>query len=167
MFFDVVPFSAPFMDRGKVPQCPGTATKFKQCFGTMKRLFGLHRARYFGGCQNPRADGHGRHLAELAQGRKQDHLKQTNPSNRITQIRPLKSQRTGKHVYSNREAQKRHYADVFYIKRRYFYDQHKSLCTGTRALNRMSTLILAKQAKAARANQMRGGRRRPEALSVA
>ena len=28
MFFDVVPFSAPFMDRGKVPQCPGTATKF-------------------------------------------------------------------------------------------------------------------------------------------
>jgi hypothetical protein len=31
------------------------------------------------------ADGHGRHLAELAQGRKQDHLKQTKPSNRITQ----------------------------------------------------------------------------------
>jgi hypothetical protein len=29
MFFDVVPFSAPFMDRAKVPQCPGTATKFR------------------------------------------------------------------------------------------------------------------------------------------
>ena len=28
MFFDVVPFSAPFMDRGKVPHCPGTGTKF-------------------------------------------------------------------------------------------------------------------------------------------
>ena len=28
--------------------------------------------------QNPRKDGYGRHLAELAQGRKQDHLKQTN-----------------------------------------------------------------------------------------
>ena len=27
MFFDVVPFGAPFMDRGKVPQCPGTGTK--------------------------------------------------------------------------------------------------------------------------------------------
>jgi hypothetical protein len=37
------------------------------------------------GRQNSRADGHGRHLAELAQGRKQDHLKQTNLSNRITQ----------------------------------------------------------------------------------
>jgi len=37
------------------------------------------------GRQNLRPDGHGRHLAELAQGRKQDHLKQTNPSNRITQ----------------------------------------------------------------------------------
>ena len=29
MFFDVVPFGAPFMDRGKVPHCPGTGTKFK------------------------------------------------------------------------------------------------------------------------------------------
>jgi hypothetical protein len=28
--------------------------------------------------QNPRADGHGRHLAEPSQGRKQDNLKQTN-----------------------------------------------------------------------------------------
>jgi hypothetical protein len=28
MFFDVFPFGAPFMDRGKVPQCPGTGTKF-------------------------------------------------------------------------------------------------------------------------------------------
>ena len=37
------------------------------------------------GRQNPRADGHGRHLAELAQGRKQDHPNQTNPRNRITQ----------------------------------------------------------------------------------
>jgi len=37
------------------------------------------------GCQNPRADGDGRHLAELAQGRKQDHLKQTNSGNRLTQ----------------------------------------------------------------------------------
>ena len=27
-FFDVVPLGAPFMDRGKVPQCPGTGTKF-------------------------------------------------------------------------------------------------------------------------------------------
>ena len=35
--------------------------------------------------QNPRTDGHGRHLAELAQGRKQDHLKQTNPGNCIKQ----------------------------------------------------------------------------------
>jgi hypothetical protein len=25
---DVVPFGAPFMDRGKVPQCPETGTKF-------------------------------------------------------------------------------------------------------------------------------------------
>ena len=37
------------------------------------------------GRQNPRADGHGRHLAKPTQGRKQDHLKQTNPSKRITQ----------------------------------------------------------------------------------
>jgi hypothetical protein len=28
MFFDIFPFGAPFMDRGKVPQCPGTGTKF-------------------------------------------------------------------------------------------------------------------------------------------
>ena len=35
--------------------------------------------------QNPRTDGYGRHRAELAQGRKQDHLKQTNLCNRITQ----------------------------------------------------------------------------------
>ena len=28
MFFDVVPFGAPFMDRGKVPHCLGTGTKF-------------------------------------------------------------------------------------------------------------------------------------------
>ena len=26
---DVVPFGAPFMDRGKVPQCPETGTKFR------------------------------------------------------------------------------------------------------------------------------------------
>ena len=32
MFFDVVPLGAPFMDRGKVPQCPGTATKFTAGF---------------------------------------------------------------------------------------------------------------------------------------
>ena len=36
-------------------------------------LSAIHWAR-----QNPRTDGHGRHRAELAQGRKQDHFKQTN-----------------------------------------------------------------------------------------
>ena len=38
------------------------------------------------GRQNPRADAHGRHLAELAQGQKQDHFNQTNLSHRITKI---------------------------------------------------------------------------------
>jgi hypothetical protein len=37
------------------------------------------------GRQNPRADGHGRHLAKPTQGRKQNHLKQINPSNHIKQ----------------------------------------------------------------------------------
>jgi len=46
---------------------------------------GITSSAILRGCQNPRADGHGRHLAELAQGRKQDLLKQINPSNRITQ----------------------------------------------------------------------------------
>jgi hypothetical protein len=37
------------------------------------------------GRQNPRTDGNDRHLAKPTQDRKQDHLKQKNPSNRITQ----------------------------------------------------------------------------------
>jgi hypothetical protein len=42
-----------------------------------------------------------RHLAEIAQGGKQDHLKQTPAiaKRKLTMpIRPLKSQRTGEHV---------------------------------------------------------------------
>ena len=37
------------------------------------------------GRQNPRADGHGRPLADLAQGRTQDHFQQINPGNRRAQ----------------------------------------------------------------------------------
>ena len=37
------------------------------------------------GYQNPRADGHGRPLADLAQGRKQDHFQQINLNNRRAQ----------------------------------------------------------------------------------
>ena len=60
--------------------------RIEQCLGTMKRHLWITSSAILRGCQNPRTDGHGRHLAELAQGRKQDLLKQTNPSNRITQI---------------------------------------------------------------------------------
>ena len=37
------------------------------------------------GRQNPRADGHGRPLADLAQGRKHDHFQQKNLNNRRAQ----------------------------------------------------------------------------------
>ena len=37
------------------------------------------------GRQNPRADGHGRPLADLAQGRKHDHFQQINLNNRRAQ----------------------------------------------------------------------------------
>jgi hypothetical protein len=60
--------------RFRVEGCLGTVSESLDCIGTLLR-----------GCQNPRTDGHGRHRAELAQGRKQDHLKQTNLCNRITQ----------------------------------------------------------------------------------
>ena len=45
------------------------------CFGTSEaKALWVAARTILRGRQNPRADGHGRHLADLAQGRKPDHL---------------------------------------------------------------------------------------------
>ena len=68
------------------------------------------------GRQNPRADGHGRPLADLAQGRKQDHFQQINLSNRRAQTEnanpPIEIAADRKTPLSNREGPKHHCADV-------------------------------------------------------
>ena len=81
----------------------------------MKRLFGLHRARYFWVAKN-----HAQMVIAISQ-------KLLKAANKITlnkqtpaiakrkptvPIRALKSQRTGEHVCSNRETQKHHHAVV-------------------------------------------------------
>ena len=83
----------------------------------MKRLFGLHRARYFDVAKT--------HAQMVMAAIAQNLLK---AANKITfnkqtpalakckltmPIRPLKSQRIEEHVCSNRETQKHHHADGF------------------------------------------------------
>ena len=57
--------------------------RVEQAFGTLKRLFGLQRARLFRRRQNSCADGHGRHLVQPPQGRQRDHPQPPKPRNRI------------------------------------------------------------------------------------
>ena len=90
--------------------------RIEQCFGTMKRLFGLHQARYFGVAKN--------HAQMVMPALSQNLLKAANKiilnkqtpaiakRKLTTPIRPLKSQRTGEHVCSNCETQKHHHAVV-------------------------------------------------------
>ena len=58
--------------------------RIEQCFDTMKRLFGLYRAQYFG-VTKTHAQMVIRPLADLAQGRTQDHFQQINPGNHRAQ----------------------------------------------------------------------------------
>ena len=57
----------------------------EQCFGTHEAAVWIVSSAILRGRQNPRADGHGRPLADLAQGRTQDHFQQINPGNRRAQ----------------------------------------------------------------------------------
>ena len=83
--------------------------RIEQCFGTMKRLFGLHRARY------PRvAKIHAQMVMaiisqNLVKAANKITLNEQIPTiaqrKPTTPIRPLKSQRTGEHLCLNRETQ--------------------------------------------------------------
>jgi hypothetical protein len=68
------------------------------------------------GRQNPRTDGHGAISQKLLKAVNKITLNKQTPAiakRKLTMpIRPLKSQRTGEHVCSNRETQKHHHAVV-------------------------------------------------------